>query len=134
MTLVDSNILIDIFSLDPAWSDWSASRLDDAIVRGPVVINDVIFAETAIRYNDVRQLENALSRLGIDIAPMPHNALFFAGKAYVMYRRTGGLRTGVLPDFFIGAHAAVLGIPILTRDTRRYQIYFPTVELIGPKK
>ena len=132
MTLVDSNVLIDIIGRDPNWWEWSASRMDEALLRGHVFINDVIFAETSIRYDDVRDFQHALSLLKITIAVVPQDALFLAGKMFARYRRTGGERTGVLPDFFIGAHAAVSGLPLLTRDVRRYRSYFPTLQLIAP--
>ena len=132
MTLVDANVLLDIFTRDPKWLGWSLARLEDASLQGPVLINDVIYAETSARYRDLGDFERALMNVGVTIAPMPREALFLAGKAFVQYRATGGRRTGVLSDFFIGAHAATLAIPILTRDVRRYRSYFPKVALIAP--
>lgn len=134
MTLVDSNILIDFFGRDPNWWKWSLARLDDAIVRGPIIINDVIYAETSIRFARREDFEDRLRDVGVTVAPIPSEALFLAGKVFVRYRRAAGLRVGVLPDFFIGAHAAVTGLPLLTRDARRYRTYFPTVELIAPDR
>jgi predicted nucleic acid-binding protein len=132
MTLVDANVLLDIFTRDPKWLGWSLARLEDASLQGPVLINDVIYAETSARYRDLGDFERALMNVGVTIAPMPREALFLAGKAFVQYRAAGGGRTGVLSDFFIGAHAATLAIPVLTRDVRRYRSYFPTVQLIAP--
>ncbi len=133
MTLVDSNVLLDIFGRTPIWWEWSLARLEEALSRGPLLINDVIFSETSIRFQGIEDFEAALLRASIIVAPIPRMALFLAGKASVQYRNSGGARTGVLPDFFIGAHAAVEGLPLLTRDTRRYRSYFPTVTLIAPE-
>ena len=133
MTLVDSNVLLDIFGQTPIWWEWSLARLEEASSRGPLLINDVIFAETSIRFQSIENFEAALLRAAITVAPIPREALFLAGKASVEYRKSGGSRAGVLPDFFIGAHAAVKGLPLLTRDTRRYRGYFPTVNLIAPE-
>ena len=132
MTLVEANVLLDIFTRDPKWLGWSLARLEDASLQGPVLINDVIYAETSARYRDLGDFERALMNVGVTIAPMPREALFLAGKAFVQYRAAGGGRTGVLSDFFIGAHAATLAIPLLTRDVRRYPSYFPKVALIAP--
>jgi predicted nucleic acid-binding protein len=133
VTLVDSNILIDIFSDDPDWFDWSSSQLEAAALDGPLFINDVVYTETSIRYREVQRFEAALGRAGVVMVPIPHPALFAAGKAFEKYRKAGGSRTGVLPDFFIGAHAEVERLPLLTRDARRYRTYFPNVTLIAPE-
>lgn len=132
MTLIDSNVLLDIFTADANWLDWSLSQVEKAVLRGPVIINDVIYAEASSRYATVDQYEAALNGLGVSMTPIPREALFLAGKAYLRYRRSGGLRTNVLSDFFIGAHAAVERLPLLTRDVGCYRSYFPTVELITP--
>lgn len=132
MTLVDSNVLLDIFTRTPGWWEWSLAQLEDAALQGPLLVNDVIFAETSIRFAAIEDFEAALADAGITVAPIPRMALFQAGKASVQYRNAGGARSGVLPDFFIGAHAAVERLPLLTRDTRRYRTYFPTVTLIAP--
>ena len=132
MTLVDSNILIDIFADDPVWFDWSSMQLEEAALNGPLLINDVVYAETSIRYRDLQKFEAALAKAGVIVVPMPRPALFIAGKAFARYREAGGIRTGVLPDFFIGAHAQVEQLPLLTRDVRRYRSYFPSVTLIAP--
>jgi predicted nucleic acid-binding protein len=134
VTLVDSNVLLDIFVRTPGWWEWSLAQLEDAALHGPLLINDVIFAETSIRFPAIEDFEAALADAGITVAPMPRMALFLAGKASVQYRNAGGIRSSVLPDFFIGAHATVERLPLLTRDTRRYRTYFPTVELITPSE
>ena len=134
MTLVDSNVLLDIFTQTPDWWEWSLAQLEDAALQGPLLINDVIFAESSIRFSRIEDFEKALSDAGITVVPIPRAALFLAGKASVQYRYAGGARSGVLPDFFIGAHAAIAGIPLLTRDTRRYRTYFPIVTLIAPEQ
>ena len=133
MTLVDSNILIDIWTDDPDWYDWSLARLDEATRKGPLLINDIVYAETSIRFDNVGDFNMALAASKVNVLPMPRAALFLAGRAFTRYRNAGGPRSGVLPDFFIGAHAATLDIPILTRDVRRYRHYFPAVVLISPE-
>ena len=133
MTLVDSNVLLDIFTQTPGWWEWSLAQLEDAALHGPLLINDVIFAETSIRFPMIEDFEAALTEAGITVAPIPRMALFMAGKASVQYRNAGGARNSVLPAFFIGAHAAVEQLPLLTRDTRRYRTYFPAVRLIAPE-
>jgi predicted nucleic acid-binding protein len=133
MTLVDSNVLLDVATDGQVWADWSQAQLEQAAAVGPLVINDVIYAEISARYPSVDVVDSILRDAGIDLAPMPRSALFLAGKAYLRYRAAGGVRTGVLSDFFIGAHAQVERLPLLTRDVRRYRSYFPKVELIAPE-
>jgi predicted nucleic acid-binding protein len=133
VTLVDSNVLLDIFGRTPGWWEWSLAQLEDAALHGPLLINDVIFAETSIRFPMLEDFEAALAKAGITVASVPRKALFLAGKASIQYRNSGGSRNSVLPDFFIGAHAAVEKLPLLTRDTRRYRTYFPAVRLIAPE-
>ncbi|MBA2398153.1 MAG: type II toxin-antitoxin system VapC family toxin [Bradyrhizobium sp.] len=133
MTLVDSNVLLDVFIKTPIWWEWSLAQLENAASRGPLLINDVIFAESSVRFHSIEAFEAALAEAGITFASIPRTALFLAGKASVQYRTSGGVRSGVLPDFFIGAHAAIENLPLLTRDTRRYRNYFPTVTLIAPE-
>lgn len=133
MTLVDSNVLLDIFGDDPTWKTWSRRQLDRAALDGPLLINGVVYAEISARFSTPGILDSVLRDMPVHVASMPRASLFFAGKAFLKYRNGGGTRTGVLPDFFIGAHAAVLDIPILTRDTKRYRSYFPSVELISPE-
>jgi predicted nucleic acid-binding protein len=133
VTLVDTNVLLDVFTKDPKWLGWSLAQLEEAAFRGPLLINDVIYAETSTRYSTIEDFETVLAGAGVRVAPTPRMALFLAGKAFTQYRSAGGIRTGVLADFFIGAHAAVERCPLLTRDARRYRNYFPTVALIAPR-
>lgn len=132
MILVDTNVLLDLVTDDPDWSEWSLARLEEAALAGPIFINDIVYAETSIRYDRIEDLDAMLTQAMIEIAPTPRPALFLAGKAFRRYRAAGGSRTGVLPDFFIGAHAAIEGWPLLTRDATRYRRYFPKVALIAP--
>lgn len=132
VTLVDSNVLIDVLTDDSDWFDWSKGQLNDAARKGAMLINDVIYAEASIRYHNVDRFETAIARTGVVLTSIPKEALFLAGKAFARYRQAGGTRTGVLPDFFIGAHAETARLPLLTRDPRRYRSYFPTVQLIAP--
>lgn len=132
MTLVDTNVLLDLVTNDRDWADWSLARLEDAALGGPLLINDIVYAETSIRFDRIEDLDTTLAAARIKLAPAPRPALFLAGKTFRRYRAAGGTRTGVLPDFFIGAHAAIEGWPLLTRDTNRYRTYFPQVTLIAP--
>lgn len=132
MTLVDSNVLIDVLTDDSHWFDWSKAQLNDAARKGALLINDVIYAEASIRYDTVERFETAIARTGVVLTSLPKEALFLAGKAFARYRLAGGTKTGVLPDFFIGAHAEAARLPLLTRDPRRYRTYFSTVELTAP--
>lgn len=132
MTLVDTNVLLDLVTADPQWGDWSIASLEAASLRGPLFINDVVYAELSTRYERIELLDEFVGRAGLEMVGLPRPALFLAGKAFAQYRRAGGARSGVLPDFFIGAHAAVARRPLLTRDEGRYRTYFPTVELISP--
>ena len=133
MTLVDTNILVDILANNPAWMHWSADRLDERSQLGALIINDVIYAEVGIGFETEATLNDKLAIFALRHERIPTSALFHAGKAYRQYRATGGTRTNVLPDFFIGAHAHALRCPLLTRDTRRYRMYFPDVALITPE-
>ncbi|MBZ9898664.1 type II toxin-antitoxin system VapC family toxin [Mesorhizobium sp. BR1-1-6] len=132
MTLIDTNVLLDVVTDDPSWADWSVAHLEAASLDGPLLINDAVYAELAVRYARIEDLEAFVEAAGLEMVPMPRAALFLAGKAFTQYRRSGGSRTGVLPDFFIGAHAAVGRLPLLTRDIGRYRTYFPSVTLITP--
>lgn len=134
MTLVDTNVLLDLVTDDPNWAEWSVAKLEEAALKGPLCVNDVVYAELSIRYERIEDLDAMLADTAIEIAPPPRAALFLAGKVFIQYRKSGGSRTGVLPDFFIGAHAAASGFPLLTRDGRRYRSYFPMLELIAPDK
>lgn len=130
--IVDTNILIDIVDDHPHWDDWSQQQLEAAALRDETTINDVIYAELSVDYEAIEDLDADLAILGLACEPIPRPALFLAAKAFRRYREEGGQRTGVLPDFFIGAHALVSGATLLTRDTRRYRRYFPRLQLIAP--
>jgi predicted nucleic acid-binding protein len=132
LTLIDTNILLDIVTADPRWLSWSRTQLAIAAVAGPLVINDVIYADLSVRFQSIDALEAALAGLGVRLDPIPRAALFLAAKAFLRYRSQGGGRTGVPSDFYIGAHAAVRHCGLLTRDGTRYRGYFPSVRLILP--
>jgi predicted nucleic acid-binding protein len=133
MVLVDTHVLIDLFENDPKWAKWSMAQLRAQSQVHKLVIAPVIYSELSAAFASPKELDTQLERIDIDIHHPPRPALFLAGKAFVQYRRRGGSRTGVLPDFLIGAHAAIREWPILTRDVRRYRDYFPTVQLIAPE-
>ena len=132
MTLVDTNILLDLVTNNADWADWSQRQLEAAAVRGPVMINDVVYAEFSVGFLRLEEVEAVLRVAQIETTTLPREDLVLAGKVFQRYRASGGSRTGVLPDFFIGAHAAVAKVPLLTRDVGRYRTYFPTVQLIAP--
>lgn len=132
-TLVDSNVLLDIATTDPTWSEWSSRALEEAANESPLAINALIYAEVSIGYARIEDLEQAIPTGTFRREPLPYEAAFLAGKAFLQYRRRGGARTSPLPDFYVGAHAAVADFRILTRDPRRYRTYFPTVDLIAPE-
>ena len=134
MLLVDTNVILDVIQNDPKWAAWSQAQLDAASLKFTLVINPVIYAELSIAYRRIEELEAMLGISGLRMESIPREALFLAGRAFLKYRQRRGTRTGVLPDFFIGAHAAVAGIPLLTRDARRYSDYFPSLELITPEQ
>lgn len=130
--LVDSNVLLDVATEDPKWGVWSSAALEEAAETSPLAINAIIYAEVSIRYETIEALEDALSPDVFRRDVLPYEAAFLAGKAFLAYRRQGGARTTPLPDFLIGAHAAVAGYRLLTRDASRYRTYFPTLDLIAP--
>lgn len=132
MILVGTNILLDVLGEESEWSEWSGGVLAQWLDRGPLLINDVVYAEVSVGYSSRAEADAALALIEVQHQPIPREALFLAGKAFREYRRRRGGRTGVLPDFFIGAHAAVLGVPVLSRDAARYGSYFPQVEVVGP--
>jgi hypothetical protein len=132
MTLVDTNVLLDLVTDDPTWADWSIRQLDAASLRGELAINDVVYAELSVRFATIEAVETVLHDAGLAMTAMPRAALFLAGKAFQRYGAAGGQRNGVLPDFFIEAYAAVTGMDLLTRDPQRYRRYFPTVSLLAP--
>lgn len=130
--LVDSNVILDVLTEDPQWFEWSAQRLTDHADQGMLVINPLIYAEISIGFNQVEELEAALPNDFFRRDPLPYEAAFLAGQSFLEYRRRGGDLRSPLPDFYIGAHAAVTGMPLLTRDVNRYRTYFPSVQLITP--
>jgi predicted nucleic acid-binding protein len=130
--LVDANVLIDVATEDAVWFDWSAQAIERAGREGSLVINPVIYAEVSIAYDRIETLEAALPETVFRREEIPWPAAFLAGKAFARYRGRGGVRRSPLPDFFIGAHAAVCGYRLLTRDRARYASYFPTVPLLAP--
>lgn len=132
MIIIDTNVLLDLVGHDARWAVWSMEGLRAAALEGPLLINSVIYAELSVRYQTIEALDSFVEGVALQMAEIPRSALFLAAKAFSAYRSAGGIRTGVLSDFFIGAHAAVLNVPILTRDVRRYRTYFPTVELRTP--
>jgi predicted nucleic acid-binding protein len=132
-TLVDSNVLIDVVVRDVQWAAWSIEALIEALEAGPVFVDQVVFAEVSIGYRTAEACQEALAVQGIERVPIPWPAAFLAGRAFAAYRDRGGTKLAPLLDFFIGAHAAVAGLRLLTRDASRYRTYFPTVELIAPE-
>ncbi|OGT02797.1 MAG: DNA-binding protein [Gallionellales bacterium RIFCSPLOWO2_12_FULL_59_22] len=132
MLLVDTDVLIGVLEDDPEWADWSIAQLRAQSKVHPLTINPIIYAELSLAFSKVEALDKAIENLGLAVLELPRPALFLAGKAFAQYRRQGGRANNVLADFFIGAHAAVLGCPLLTRDARRYQTYFHSVKLISP--
>jgi predicted nucleic acid-binding protein len=132
MLLVDTNVLVDVLEDDPVWGDWSIAQLRAQSRIHPLLINPIIYAELSVAFSDLAVLDQTIATMELTFRELPRPALFLAGKAFVQYRRKGGKKPNVLADFFIGAHAAVLGCPLLTRDVRRYRHYFPGVVLIAP--
>lgn len=132
MTLVDTNVLLDLLTADARWADWSVASLETAGTAGPLLINDIVYAELSLAFSTIEALDGFLAEAALEIAPMPKAALFLAAKTHLRYRQSGGTRVSVLPDFFIGAQAAVLDATLLTRDAARFATYFPTVEIISP--
>lgn len=130
--LVDANVLLDVLTEDPVWFDWSARQLHDCAARDRLCINAIIYAEVSVGFDRIEELDDALPPVDFERVDLPWEAAFLAGKAFLRYRRAKGARHSPLPDFFIGAHAAVAGLPLLTRDARRYRTYYPSVELICP--
>jgi predicted nucleic acid-binding protein len=131
-TLVDSCVLIDVLADDPAWANWSLEQLDRCGSQGSLIVNPLIVAEISPRFERASDLEAALAQLPLQRQPLPWDAAFLAGQAFKIYRQTQGLKTSPMPDFYIGAHALVAGLQLLTRDTARYRSYFPRLALVAP--
>ena len=131
--LLDSNVLLDLMTEDPQWFSWSAAAVANAADSSRLVINAIIYAEVSVRYSLIEDLEAALPKALIEREALPYEAAFLAGKAFLTYRRRGGAKRSPLPDFLIGAHAAVAGYRLLTRDAARYRSHFPELPLISPE-
>jgi predicted nucleic acid-binding protein len=132
MLLVDTNVLVDVLQDDPQWAGWSIGQLRAQAKIHDLVINPVVYAEMSLSFSTLEALDRAVATMKLMLREIPRPALFLAGKAYAQYRRRGGSRAQVLPDFFIGAHAAVEGWPLLTRDASRFRTYFPSLDVVAP--
>ena len=132
MVLVDTNVLVDVLQDDPRWADWSIGQLRAQAQVHALAINPIVYAELSLSFTTLEALDRVVARMELMFHEVPRAALFLAGKAFAQYRQRGGVRTQVLPDFVIGAHAAVLGWSLLTRDAARYRTYFPTLQVIAP--
>jgi predicted nucleic acid-binding protein len=131
--LVDSNVLLDVITDDPTWGEWSAITLERVADEAVLVINAIIYAEVSVGFDSIEAAEEALPPDLYRREPLPFEAAFLAGKAFQRYRAAGGVKASPLPDFYVGAHAAVSGYQLLTRDARRYRTYYPRLELIAPE-
>jgi len=131
-TFVDSSVLLDLATNDAVWASWSRDRLKASADAGPIWINEIVFAEISIGYTTFEAAADLIDQIGVVSRPIPREAAFLAGKAFVQYRQRGGAKASVLPDFFIGAHAAILGVPLLTRDPRMVALAYPRLQLISP--
>ena len=134
MLLVDSNVILDVVCDDPTWARWSREQMRARSLVHPLAINGIVYGEVSIAFNSMDNLDKAMDALGLRVLEIPRPALFLAGKAFLQYRRQGGTKQSILADFMVGAHAAVAGVPVLTRDGQRYRSYFPTVEVISPEQ
>ena len=132
MLLVDTNVLVDVLQNDAEWADWSIAQLRAQSNLHALVINPIIYAEMSLSFSTLEALDEVVATLGLEVREVPRPALFLAAKAYAQYRKRGGSKLQVLPDFFIGAHAAVEGWPLLTRDASRFRTYFPTLDVLAP--
>lgn len=132
MILVDTNVFVDLWTRDPVWGAWSEDALARAAEAGPLGINPIIYAELCLGFERESQLQETLGDAGVRRLPLPYQAAWPAARAFAAYRKRGGRRSAPLPDFFVGAHALVEGLTLLTRDARRYRTYFPGVRLIAP--
>jgi len=132
MVLVDTNVLVDVLQDDPQWAEWSIAQLRAQATVHALAINPVIYAEISLSFQTIEALDKAVATMALELHEIPRPALFLAAKAYAQYRRRGGTWQQVLPDFFIGAHAAVRGWTLLTRDARRFSTYFPGLRVVAP--
>lgn len=132
MVLIDTNVLVDVLQDDPQWAEWSIAQLRAQARLHELAINPVVYAELSLSFSNFESLDRVLATMELTLHEIPRSALFLAGKAYLQTRRRGGSKAQVLQDFYIGAHAAVQGWPLLTRDAGRFQTYFPSLEVIAP--
>ncbi len=131
--LIDSCVLLDLFTNDPHWADWSESTLERYSQTNTLYINSIVYTEISIGFEKIEEVEEAISTLGIKVLEISREALFLTGKAFIRYRRNKGTKNSPLPDFFIGAHSAVTQLDLITRDLSKYKTYFPQVNLIHPE-
>jgi len=131
--LIDTNVLLDIATNDPVWAEWSAGALAWSIRTGPVYINPLIYAEVSVGFRGIDEIDERMLSHVLRRAPLPYAAGFLAAKAHQAYRRRGGTRAATLPDFYIGAHAVVENLTLVTRDARRYRTAFPTLRMLSPE-
>ena len=132
MVLVDTDVLVDVLQDDPQWADWSIAQMRALASLHQLIINPIIYAEISLSFSTLEALDSVVATLALELQETPRPALFLAAKAFAQYRKRGGSKQQVLPDFFIGAHAAVAGCPLLTRDASRFRTYFPTLEVVAP--
>jgi predicted nucleic acid-binding protein len=132
MLLVDTNVLVDVLADEQSWAEWSIAQLRAQSQLHELAINPIIYSELSLMYDSLEALDDVIQAMRLKYLEVPREALFLAGKAFAKYRREGGAKHNVLPDFFIGAHAAIERCAILTRDAARYRTYFPTVKLVMP--
>jgi predicted nucleic acid-binding protein len=130
--LVDSNVILDVFLDDPTWADWSESTLEEYAQYAKLSINSIVYSEVSIGFERIEDVESALSKAGFEMMEIPKEALFLAGKAFLKYKKGKGVKKSPLPDFYIGAQAAVLDFALITRDVVRYRTYFPSIRLVSP--
>ena len=131
--LVDSNIILDVFLDDPNWAEWSVSKLEKFSTITKLFINPIVYSEVSIGFKRIEEMESAMNRSGFQMLEIPKEALFLAGKAFLKYRKNRGTKRSPLPDFYIGAQAAIFDMDLITRDVPRYRTYFPSVRLISPE-
>lgn len=132
MLLIDTNVLFDVLEDDPVWAEWSLAQLRAQSQIHALAINPIVYAELSLAFNRIEELERIVENMQLEFLETPRPALFLAGKAFAQYKAAGGKRQNVFPDFFIGAHAAVANLPLLTRDAARYRTYYPSVQVIAP--
>jgi predicted nucleic acid-binding protein len=130
--LIDSCVLLDLFTNDPKWRHWSENTLEQYSRTNTLYINAIVYTEVSIGFNKIEETESAIGQIGAKVLEIPREALFLAGKIFLQYRRNRGTAPTVLPDFFIGAHATISSFALMTRDTEKYTTYYPNLRLISP--